>query len=379
MNELFSLDYQAPWFWLFVVFACMWLLQMIFYGLVFSRFAWFRMKTASDELPPVSIVISARNEYHNLSKFLKKVLQQDYPLFEVVLVNDHSDDDTIFLLQRLSAEYPHLTVINLRDSVNFFKGKKFPLSVGIKSARYDLLLFTDADCYPSGNTWIREMVAAAEGGKEVIVLGYGGYESRPGFLNALIRFDTLHTAMQYIGFARVGMPYMGVGRNVMYHRKLFYNAGGFTSHYTLPGGDDDLFINAVARKSNTRISISATAKTMSLPKENFADWKAQKKRHLSTSPSYRFVHKMLLGLYWLSHAVFYLCIIPLLILKIAWVYVLAAFFLRLFLQLRVNNKSMHLVGERNLLLFSPLVDILYLFLNPYVFLSSRIASEDKWK
>lgn len=379
MNELLVIDFQTPWLWLLVIFASMWLLQILFYGLVFSRFAWFKVKIASDELPPVSVVISARNEFNNLSSFLEKVLQQDYPLFEVVLVNDHSDDDSIFLLQRLSAEYPHLTVINLRDSVNFLKGKKFPLSVGIKSARYDLLLFTDADCYPSSNTWIREMAAAAESEKEIIVLGYGGYEARQGFLNALIRIDTLHTAMQYIGFARIGIPYMGVGRNVMYHRQLFYKNKGFTSHYTLPGGDDDLFINAVARKSNTRISISASAKTMSLPKQSFADWKAQKKRHLSTSPSYRFVHKMLLGLYWLSHGLFYLSLVLLLILKIAWIYVLTAFFIRLFLQLSVNKKSMRLINERKILLFSPIVDILYLFLNPYIFLSSRIASEDKWK
>ncbi len=290
--------------WVTILFMSVALIQLAYYWFFFSRIAFYRPGRRPGFEGPVSVVISARNEYDNLKKNLPLILQQDYPEFEVVVVNDGSDDDTEQLLKELKARYAHLTAINLLDSVNFFKGKKLPLSIGIKSAKYDKLLLTDADCYPRSPHWIRRMADHFSEDKQ-IVLGYGPYEKRPGFLNKLIRLDTLTVAMQYGGFALAGTPYMGVGRNLAYDRKLFYRAKGFTRHYRILSGDDDLFINQVASAVNTSLEISPQAHTLSAPKNSFAAWYKQKTRHLSTARFYRKKHRWLLGLFGLSQCLFF--------------------------------------------------------------------------
>jgi len=195
--------------------------QLIYYWLIFSRVAFYNhtKRPVSESKEPVSVIVCAKNEYHNLVRFLPKLLEQDYPEYEVVVVNDASDDDTFYLLRELADKYPRLKVVNITQNLNFFSGKKFPLSIGIKSAKYELVLLTDADCFPAGPNWIEKMQSAFSG-KTEIVLGYGSYAPQPGLLNRLIRFDTLMVAVQYMSNAMIGMPYMGVGRNLAYRKSL---------------------------------------------------------------------------------------------------------------------------------------------------------------
>jgi cellulose synthase/poly-beta-1,6-N-acetylglucosamine synthase-like glycosyltransferase len=247
-------------------------IQLFYFWVIFSRVAFSRAKndfTRKDE--PVSIIVCARNEYYNLSEKLPFLLNQDYSDFEVVVVDHGSDDDTNFLLRDMQLEYKHLKVVSMPQDLNFFTGKKFPLSIGIKSAAHDILLLTDADCIPRSNQWLRKIASNFTFGTE-IVLGYGAYERAGGLLNMLIRFDTLRVAMQYFGFALSGMPYMGVGRNIAYRKSLFYRQGGFISHYRIQTGDDDLFVNRAASRKNTRVELRSDSHTLSAPKKNFALW-----------------------------------------------------------------------------------------------------------
>ena len=197
---------QSPFlFTLLAILAFSALVQLVFYWGIFSRAAFFRTKndfTRKDE--PVSIIVCARNEYSNLSANLPFLLNQDYSDFEVVVVDHGSDDDTHYLLRDLQLEYKHLKVVTIGEDLNFFTGKKFPLSIGIKSASHDLLLLTDADCIPRSNQWLRKMASNFTFGTE-IVLGYGAYEREKSLVNLLIRFDTLRVAMQYFGLALAGM------------------------------------------------------------------------------------------------------------------------------------------------------------------------------
>jgi len=232
---------SSPWIALIWVLLAALLVQLIYYWFIFSRLAFYNAskRPVSDQKLPVSVVICAKNEYHNLVRFLPLILEQEYAAFEVVVVNDASDDDTFYLLRELSDKYSRLNVVNIHQNLNFFVGKKFPLSIGIRSARYDTVLLTDADCFPAGPHWIDSMQSVFTA-KTGIVLGYGAYIAQPGLLNKLIRFDTLHVAMQYMSLALAGLPYMGVGRNLAYHRELFFNSGGFMKHYKITSGDDDL-------------------------------------------------------------------------------------------------------------------------------------------
>jgi hypothetical protein len=239
-----------------------------------------------------------------------------------------------------------LQIVDLTQEAKMIAGKKFPLSIGIKEAKHEIVLLTDADCVPASDQWIFRMQEAFTNGTEV-VLGYGAYHKLPGFLNKAIRFETFHTALQYFGYALAGNPYMGVGRNLAYRKDLFFRNKGFSSINHIPSGDDDLFINRVATSSNTSVVIDPQAFTLSMPKQTWKDWRKQKTRHYTTGKFYKTGHKFLLGIYTLSHVLFY----PLLaasMIMFDWRWPLIAYVVRLLVQAIIWNKAMKKLGETDL-------------------------------
>ncbi len=248
------------WILLPVALAVVAIIQLYFYLQFFRRFALFvpPVKNESQEYP-VSVIICARDEAANLVKNLPGILVQQYnSTHEIVLVNDNSTDETKYLLEEFQKTFKKLNVVRLTQEAKMIPGKKFPLSIGIKTAKYETLLLTDADCVPASEHWIRKMQDGYKEGID-IVLGYGTFHKKPGLLNKLIRFETFHSALQYFSFALAGMPYMGVGRNLSYKKDLFLRNKGFSSLNQIPSGDDDLFINMVATPTNTTIVIDPEA------------------------------------------------------------------------------------------------------------------------
>lgn len=363
---------------LFYIFVGSIVIQLFYFWGIFGRFAFYKKKIKNSKYPPVSIVLCAKNEYLNLKKNVPLIINQDYPEFELVIVNDASDDETIFLLEDLEREHKNITIVNITQDLNFFKGKKFPLSVGIKSAKFDNLLLTDADCTPASSNWIKKMAGNFSNSKEV-VLGYGKYEQEPGWLNSVIRFETLMTAVQYFSYALIGIPYMGVGRNLAYKKSLFLKNNGFISHYNVDSGDDDLFINEVANKKNTSIEIHPESFTISEGKKTFSEWWLQKRRHLSTSKYYKFKHKFLLGLYSMSLIVAIVTFIFLLTLKVNILIVLILFGIRLLSQLLIIKKTSDQLSEKKLLLFSPLIELFLLGVFPMMILTNLIIKRNRWQ
>jgi glycosyltransferase involved in cell wall biosynthesis len=354
-------------------------IQLFYLVVFYGRLVFFnKPAAASNHFEPVSIVIAAKNEYLKLKKFLPLLLTQDYPEYEVIVVNDNSTDDTEFLLKEFQFEYPHLQFITVNGEGNFFNGKKFPLSIGIKSAHHDLLLLTDADCIPASNQWIKGMQAAYQVNTE-IVLGYGAYQEQKGLLNKLIRYDTLRVALSYFSFAKWKIPYMGVGRNLSYRKKLFYEQKGFMSHYKISSGDDDLFINKAANSKNTGICLNPDSKTISLPKQSFGDWVAQKRRHLTTGIYYKKLHLSLLAISDISLIIFYLSAVYLLIKDLSLYQVYIFLTLRFILHILITKKFMLIVGERKLLLFSPSLELLITVVGPVMAIYNMLYKQRKWK
>jgi len=363
-----------------IIFFFLFVVQFFYYGFFFRKFALYRESPSAPNPEGVSVVICARNEYNQLKENLPLILGQDYPDFEVVVVNHASEDDTAFLLSKMAEQYPQLKIVEIRENLNFFEGKKFPLSIGIKSATHDLVLLTDADCRPAGPAWITHM-AGGFSEKIEIVIGYGAYQQSNSLLNRLIRFDTVHIALQYFSFALAGIPYMGVGRNMAYRKSLFYENKGFTSHYTIHSGDDDLFINRAATRKNTGMVADPGSFTFSQPKKRFKEWWMQKKRHLSTGRYYRLKHKFLLGVYTFSTLLFYTFFILLMLLSTNYTIfvVLTLFILRLALQLFIFRKTLVRLNEKGIWLLVPLFEVLLLLLNASVTVSAFVSKETKWK
>jgi glycosyltransferase involved in cell wall biosynthesis len=363
---------------LFIVFALSLLVQLIYHWLVFARLAFYKEKEKSPIEKAVSVVIVARDEYHNLIHSLEPILNQDYPDFELVVVNDHSTDESTFYLQELAKVYPHLKVVQIDHSINFFSGKKFPLSIGIKSASHDTLLLTDADCLVTSKKWIASMQSAFQT-KTQIVLGYAPYKSEAGFLNKLIRFDAFMGALHYLSFSLLHQPYMGVGRNLAYSKSMFYKNHGFINHYKINSGDDDLFINQVANKTNTAICIQPESFTYSVPKKSLGLWLKQKKRHLSTSGLYRMKHRLLLMFYPVSLFLFYALSLFFLIFKL-WIWVvLGLVALRLISFLFIQKSALHKLKEQKLLLISPILEVLLYLIQGFVLTLNVFNKTNKWK
>ncbi len=363
---------------LLLVYSLSFVVQMIYFGVFFSRLAFYKNRDDKIVDESVSVVICAKNEYYNLKRNLPLILEQDHPSFEVVVVNDNSQDDSLELLEEMAREHSNLKIVNLSQDLNFFQGKKFPLSLGIKSASNDILLLTDADCRPSSKDWIKNMSGKFKGEKE-IVLGYGGYERKRNLINYIIRYETLWVAIQYLSFSLAGRTYMGVGRNLAYSKSLFYRNKGFSSHYTVASGDDDLFINSVATRKNVAIEIAHGSHTVSVPKTSFSSWIIQKRRHLTTWKYYRGRFKRLLGLWSVSQVIFLALFVILLSLGYNVIYIAGLFILRFFSHLMITKKSMNKLNEKELLLISPLAELFLVIFYPALSLVNMFSKADKWK
>ena len=265
-----------------------WIIQNLFYITRVAPLAFFKKNEgALKEHPPVSVIICAKNEANNLRKFLPSILNQKYTDFEVVVVNDCSEDETELVLAELKLEFPHLYYTNIPLDRKFSHGKKLAVSLGIKAAKHEHMVFTDADCKAESNLWLQEMMEGFTNPSKEIVLGFGGYEKRKGFTNLLVRYDTFFAAIQYLGYALSGKPYMGVGRNLAYKKSLFNKNNGLQSHMHIASGDDDLFISETANKKNTAVVIHPEAHTTSVPPVSLRKWKDQKSRHLTTATHHK--------------------------------------------------------------------------------------------
>ncbi|MFN8289881.1 MAG: glycosyltransferase [Chitinophagaceae bacterium] len=363
------IHWEAILFYLFIAITA---IQVFYYAFFYARVAFFKPagKTQSRE-HPVSVIICARDEDENLARNLPGVLVQQYKSsHEVVVVNDNSVDDSKYILQELKKTFKSLNVVELTQEAKLISGKKYPLSIGIREAEYEVLLLTDADCVPASEHWIEKMQEAYTDHIEV-VLGYGAYHRKGGLLNKLIRFETFHTALQYLSYALAGIPYMGVGRNLSYRKDLFIRNKGFSSINHIPSGDDDLFINKVATKKNTAVVIDPDAITRSIPKTTWKGWLRQKSRHYTTAKYYKPKHKFLLGLYFATQFIYY----PLFVAALFfgdWRLVLPVFGVRFLLQAVVFWKSMKKMGEKDLWPW-------FIFLDMWMFFYYIIFAPALWK
>ncbi|MGM0479495.1 MAG: glycosyltransferase [Bacteroidota bacterium] len=365
-------------FWMSLVFFALVFIQLFWLVFFYLRLAGHQHKSGGN-LPPVSILIAARNEEDNLFEFLPFVLEQDYYAFEVIVINDQSADDTAHILKALQRRYNHLKVINLEQNKHFSQGKKLPLTVGIKGAKYDHLLFTDADCKPNSPQWIQKMGHCFTS-KKALVLGYGPYRKKSGLLNWFARLDTAIIAMNYLSYAKAGVPYMGVGRNMAYTKKLFFDNDGFKSHYALASGDDDLFVQEVANRKNTKICIQPESFCYSDAPDSWKDWIKQKSRHYTTSERYGLFNKVLLGIYPLTLLLTYASFITLLIKFDSNILVLSLFAVVVLLKWIIFGVILRKLRAADFAWGIIIWDLIYAIVTPIIYYTTdKKSTTTQWK
>lgn len=353
----------------------------IYYGLFYFRVGHYRgprkkKQPASDvvPLPPVSVVLTAQNDAEWLKTNLVYLLEQDYPDFEVVVVDNRSADDTVSVLKILCKNYAHLKVVPMVENANGYRGKKYPMSMGIKSAKNDILIFADPNCRPIDLTnfhWLREMVAGYESDKTEIVLGYSGIQPKNSLFNWLQQYDNLDYSTEYLGAAIMRCPFTGNGRNLSYRRSMFMRNRGFIYHYSIPDGADDMFVNQNSNGANTRVVLTPDSFTLVEPMPTVAQWHSYRKHRTVTHKYYSFGLKLQRLVRPLSVVLFYLAGALLLLAgTMPWPVLAAALLVKLAWQIvAVAQASGRLMVKPVVYWLSPLLEIYFLFANTILSIS----------
>ena len=351
--------------------------QLFYWLFIFSRLAFYRQPNAQPTTGKegVSVIICARNEAENLRQNLPYFLSQDYPAYEVIVVNDNSSDKTWEVLLDFQKKTPILRLVSV--TANTSPGKKEALTKGIEAARFEILLLSDADCRPASSMWVEQMQAFVRG-REKIGLGYSPYYRGKGILNAFIRFETVYSATQFFSFALMGLPYMGVGRNLVYRKSLFHESGGFATHADVASGDDDLFINQVATRHNNTVILSPHAFVYSSPKDTWGGYYHQKSRHLTTGIRYRLVHQLALGLLSASHFGHYAFGIALILFHNMDEIVLLNYLVRIGVASAMYALILRKLHDISLIRWVPLLDALYVCFY-LVFAPALFKTKESWK
>lgn len=361
---------------LFICFLLCIVIQLAYILYFFTHIFSLAQKTSRyTPTNPVSVIICARNEADNLKNNLPAILSQRYAnvqgntIYEVIVVDDASDDDTAMVLQEIASIHNHLRIVTIPPEVErTLPGKKYALSKAVEVAHYDKLVMIDADCEPSSALWLLQMTKPFMEGKD-IVLGYGQYKTEVSVLNSFIRWETVHTFLQYSSYAKAGRPYMAVGRNMACTKAAFLKAQKSPQWGKLPSGDDDLLVRAAGGRGNVAVICNRGAFTITHAKDEWGAWAHQKQRHLSTGKYYRFFTKFLLGLYGFSHAAAWAFFFVMLFTPL-WAEALAVMVLRCGIYWMVWQRSACILNEKRLIRYFPFFDLGWLLYNfvfsPYI-------------
>ncbi|WP_306642443.1 glycosyltransferase [Sanyastnella coralliicola] len=362
-----------------ITFLAMVLIQLLYDLTIFIRLSLWRDRLTPTRIPPISIVICAKNEEKNLRDLVPLLMEQDHPDFELIIVDDSSWDDTLTTLNAYQVRYPKLHVVALNEDIQRMRGKKFALTMGIKAAKNDIVLLTDADCIPDSKSWAQKMALPFTNQDVEVVLGFSPYATHSGFLNKVIRFDTVQIAIQYLSYALVGAPYMGVGRNMAYRTATFFDNSGFKNHMHLASGDDDLFISEVAKKKNTHVTLDPDTFVLSEPKSTWQSWFHQKRRHFTTATEYKFGIKIILGLWPLSFMLMWVTAVLLAVLHSELLIVGSLLTLRYIVHLATFRGSFVKTKQKDLTILMPVLEGALWIINPALWLWNLLSKPRTWK
>jgi glycosyltransferase involved in cell wall biosynthesis len=354
-------------------------IQLVYLISFFVAFSRKREKEEEILGLPVSVIVCAHDEEENLRVLVPLLLRQDYPEFEVIVVEDRCNDGTYDYLLEATKLDPRLKMVRVRHLPEHVNGKKFALTLGIKAAVHEWVLLTDADCKPVGDRWIKSMASRFQPDKQ-IVIGYSPYLKSSSYLNAFIRFESLLTGIQFMGWALLGRPYMGVGRNLSYRKNLFFENKGFNSHLSVTGGDDDLFINEHANTTNTTVSIGHESLMFSVAKKTWKDFLYQKLRHLSVGKHYKFSDKIVLGLFSATWVLVWFFVLPVLSFPdTAYSFLWIGFLVRELLLISLIHRSSRALGDAFEAWKTPFLDFNYAIYYLGTGLGALFSKRVRWK
>lgn len=353
-------------------------------GLYRNLYLHSKKEKPATDTPPLSIILVAKDAVSDLQKNLPAILEQDYPEFEVIVIYDQSSDDGCEdALKLLQDQYPHLHHSFIPDSARYISHKKLGITMGIKASRHEWLVFTEPNCRPSSNQWLRKMARNFTNGTD-IVLGYSNYEKTKGWFNQKVTFDTLLHSMRYLGQAISGYPYTGCGRNMAYRKSIYYEQKGFSSHLNFQRGEDDLFVNQAANRKNTRVEACPESIVRITAPHYKKNWYEDKLNYTMTSRLYKGLSRYIMGFETCTRLLFLVTVIACIVYGIltqAWFVAGIGgllWMLRFIMQLIVFRKTSIALGERKFYTTLLLFDWMQPLWNLRFKLSQRFRRKDEF-
>ncbi len=364
-------------FWAFIACAS---IQFLFNTLVSIALSVYKKPERNTHgIPGISIIISAKNEYENLKILIPELLKQQFDTFELILVDDESSDETYDYAIELNQFESKFKLVRIDSTPDHITNKKYALSLGIRAAKYDYVLLTDADCRPESENWLKEMSLGFTSEKKKFVIGYSQYFEEKGLLNNFIRYETMLTAIQYFGIGLLGNPFMGVGRNIAYRKSFFLDNNGFGKFQGVVGGDDDLLVNQYAKRKNTSFLLSPESTIYSIPKKTFSEFRIQKTRHLSVGKYYKGADRLFLGLLSMSKIIFWFSFIAVIVSVFQTYFVLGGFLLVMVSLLTALLSLKKKTGDKSQIWMLPFLDFLFIFYYISTGLKVMFTKKVRWK
>lgn len=289
-----------------ILFAIIFLLTLIFliyttliYAALNKLFKW--KKSGTSELK-LSVVVAAKNEEQNIHTLISALKKQSYSskLFEVIIVDDNSTENTLEIIKSEISDLDNFEVIKAENKI--YKAKKGALDIGIKYSSNPYIVITDADCKPSVD-WLKSLANKFAQGND-FVFGIAPYQQTKSFVNKIASFENLRAHILIFAFAKLGLPYSAAARSFGFSKSSFDKIGGYTNTTETLSGDDDLLLReAVKNKLKIGLLTSESAFVLSDTKKNYREYISQKLRHTSTSYHYSLKNKIILASWHISNIV----------------------------------------------------------------------------
>lgn len=362
-----SVFLSTPLFIVYGVIAILFCIQLYYNLSYYTRIAKSQKKQAKSpavDLPPLSVIICVQNQLEDLRANISKILEQDYPCFEVIVIDLASEDDTKYYLEHLDKTYDNFYFSYIPLTARFISRRKLAQTIAVKASKYDWLVFTEINSQPTSNQWLKKLMGQRREETEII-LGYNRYKSEDTWINRLSSYDNQLLNMRFLGSALGGAPYMGMGRNLAYKKELFHQTKAFNNQLNLQRGEDDLFINQFANSKNTSVAVSPEAIIEVNSLKTRREWRLIKRSYLLSMNRFKGVNQYWMGFETTTRFLFYAFSIALIISGVlmgGWLISLLAillFVLRWITQSIIVNNIAKRMGESRRYRFSlPLLDII---------------------
>ena len=352
---------------LFYVLIGLLLFQALYYVVLYSNIAFNgALKTKSNQQDiPVSVVVYIKDNEAELPTFLDALLQQQYPSFEVILVNNASEDESLEILEQFVAQHRFARLVNVENNEAFWGNKKYALTLGIKITSFEHLLFTEPKTLPNSPLWIASMTGLFSSKKQVVIAHTSLAKKRKSLSNKYARFQYFLKTLHNFVWIEMGKPLYGNSYNQAYCKTLFYKVNGFIKEMKIPFGEEQEFIRQIATKANTVISIAPESMNTLEEKPSWSHaFQIQKKYGLQLKHLGIF-QQLKVRLYHLSVLAFYAVLTILLLFLYQWEIVLGLFVIRYIITIFYFAKLLKNFNEKDLVWVFPFFEIIHILSGHY--------------